>query len=304
MKLRNPEIRIENCSLCNANCIICPREKLTRPRIVMTNKHFAYLVDQAKDLGANLISIFGFGEPLIDRDIVWKVQYCSNLGLDTFITTNASLLNTDAAYGLISAGLSHIRFSCHGVYDNYEKVHKPLKFATVIRNIFNYIKVNQVRYGHSCDVSVSVIPMNNETIDEIRAFWEDKVDYLEIWRPHNFSYGKAYREGKRAVKTCFRPFNGPLQINADGTTMVCCFDFNGEMMTGCTRSQTIEEIIKGRWFREIRERHERGDFKGLPCETCDQLFSYAEDENPLLYSNRDPEREINKTSSAKFKLGE
>jgi len=303
MKLRNGEIRIENCSLCNARCIICPREKLTRPQVIMTNKHFAYLVDQAKDLGADLISIFGFGEPLIDRDIVWKVQYCSNLGLDTFITTNASLLNTDAAYGLISAGLSHIRFSCHGVYDNYEAVHKPLKFGKVIRNIYNFIKVNNVRYGHSCKVSMTVIPMHGETIGEIRSFWFDSVDYLEIWRPHNFAYGKAYRKGESTRRTCFRPFNGPLQINADGMAMVCCFDFNGEMIVGCTRSQTLEEIIKGAYFRDIRERHERGDFDGLPCKTCDQLFEYAGDENPLLYSNRDPDREIGKTSSAKFKLG-
>ena len=274
---------------------------MTRPKMIMTNKHFAYLVDQAKDLGAEVITIHGFGEPLIDRDVIWKTQYCSNLGLDTFITTNASLLNKDMAFGLISAGLSHIRFSCHGVYDNYEKVHKPLKFEKVAGNIFRFIKLNESQYNHSCKVSVTVIPMHNETVDEIRNFWEDKVDYLEIWRPHNWANTKAYRNGKRTLKTCFRPFNGPLQINADGMVMVCCSDFDGEMIVGCTHSQTIEEIIKGALFRNIREKHERGDLSGLPCADCDQLF--IEETNPLLYSNRDPDCEIGKTSTNKFRLG-
>ena len=269
--------------------------------MIMTNKHFAYIVNQVKDLGAKTITITGFGEPLIDKDVIWKVQYCSNLGLDTFITTNASLLGVDMSYGLISAGLSHIRFSAHGLGSNFEKVHKPLKWRKFLRNIMNFMTMNKTQFNKATEVSVTVIPMHGESVDEIRYYWEGYVDYLEIWKPHNWTDGRTYRKGKKSKETRFRPFNGPLQVNADGTIMVCCFDFNAEMMVGCTHSQTIEEIIKGAWFRSVREKHERGDMSGLPCATCDQLF--AEDENPLLYSNRDPDREIGKTSSVKFKLG-
>lgn len=268
----------------------------------MTNKHFAKIVNQAKDLGAKTISIFGFGEPLLDKDIIWKVQHCSTLGLDTFITTNASLLTVDMAYGLISAGLTHIRFSCHGTHKNFEKVHKGLRWNIVERNIGNFLSMNRIKFNNATIVSVSVIPMHNESVYEIRNFWEKRVDYLEMWSPHNWGGHKDYRKGKPIHKTCFRPFNGPLQVNADGTVMICCFDFNGEMTVGCTHCESLEEIIKGTWFKDIRDRHRRGDFEGLPCESCDQLFEYAEDENPLLYSNRDKERKIGVTSSTKFCL--
>lgn len=304
MELRNKEVRVENCSICNANCIICPREELTRPKMIMTNKHFAKIVNQAKDLGATTIGVYGFGEPLIDKDVIWKVQYCSNLGLDTFITTNASLLTVDMAYGLISAGLTHIRFSCHGVEENFNKVHKGLKWDAVIRNIGNFMAMNRVKFNNATIVSVSVIPMHKESVYEIRQFWEKRVDYLEIWRPHNWTSVKDFRKGKPVRQTCFRPFNGPLQINADGFVMVCCFDFNADMVVGCTHSESLEEIIKGTWFKDIRDRHRRQDFKGLPCESCDQLFEYAEDEHPLLYSNRDKERRIGVTSTTKFCLSE
>jgi len=302
LRLQNPEARIENCSICNANCIICPREKMTRPKMIMTNKHFARLVNQAKDLGTETISIFGFGEPLIDKDVVWKVQYCSTLGLDTFITTNASLLNVDMGYDLISAGLTHIRFSCHGIENNFNKVHKGLKWDAVSRNISNFVAMNRIKFNSATIVSVSVIPMHRESVYEMRQFWEKKVDYLEIWKPHNWGDAMDYRKGESVKQTCFRPFTGPLQINADGTVMVCCFDFDASMVVGCTHSQSLEEIIKGTWFRDVRDRHRRRDFKGLPCESCDQLYEYAKAENPLLYSNRDKERKIGVTSSTKFCL--
>ena len=275
---------------------------MTRPKMIMTNKHFAHLVNQAKNLGATTISVFGFGEPLLDKDVVWKVQYCSTLGLDTFITTNASLLTVDMGFDLISAGLTHIRFSCHGIEDNFNKVHRGLKWDAVIRNISNFLAMNRIKFNNATTVSVSVIPMHKESVYGIRSFWEKRVDYLEIWKPHNWVDAKDYRKGEVVRQTCFRPFSGPLQINADGSVMVCCFDYNADMVVGCTHSQTIEEIINGTWFKDIRDRHRRSDFEGLPCESCDQLFEYAEDENPLLYSNRDKERRIGVTSSTKFCL--
>jgi len=302
LKLINSEVRIENSSLCNAKCTICPRKSFARPKMTMDNLSFAKLVNQAHGLGAELISIFGYGEPLMDEDVAWKTSYVTNLEMDTFITTNAALLNTDMAYDLLKAGLTHIRFSVHGTFENYEKVHKGLKFNVVIRNIFNFIKVNEVVFDKQCEVSVTVIPMHGETVDEIRKFWDGKVDYLEIWEPHNFTQGKTFRKKNRGLKSCNRPHSGPVQINSDGTMMVCCFDYNGELTVGCTNVDSIEDILKGEAYNTIREKHWEGDLSGLICEGCDQLN--VESESPLLYSSRDPECKIGKTSSTKFELKE
>ena len=83
--------------------------------------------------------------------------------------------------------------------------------------------------------------------------------------------------------------------------MVCCFDFNAKLTVGDTRKNTIEEILKGKEFSEIRNKHADGNLTGLICETCDQL---NEDDDPLLYSSRDPDKQIGTTSSTKFKIGE
>lgn len=303
MKLINPEVRIENSGMCNASCIYCPRDKMTRHQGIMPSRHFYYLADQAAELGAKTISIFGFGEPLMDNGIVVKVHHVKNRGLDTFITTNASLLDPMLTNKLLKAGLDHIRFSVHGIFStDYEKVHRGLDYAMVIRNIMNFLVINKKHYGSQCKVSVICIPNSGEDIEVYRKFWEPNCDWLEIWKPHNWAGGKQFRaKTEKRKTTCGRPHTGPVQINADGKLMVCCMDTDAKLTVGDTYLNSIEEILKGDLFNKIRRKHESGDLQGLICESCDQLN--IEDSNPLLYSNRDPDRNLNTTSSTKFKLG-
>lgn len=299
MKLTNPEVRIENSSVCNAHCVICPREKMTRPKVVMPNDHFYKLVDQADKLGAKIISVFGYGEPLIDRLIHDKISYCSDLGLETHVSTNALLLSDVIAVRLLDAGLSHIRFSVHGISSDHYKAIHGLNFSTVLSHIYRFIELNDSKYNHSCKTLVSVIPMHEEDIEDIRNFWNGNVDFLEIWKPHNWINGRRFRPLARKKTTCGRPFRGPVQINADGKMMVCCFDFDAKLTVGDTYKNSIEEILKGGEFERIRQAHSDGDLDGLICETCDQL---NEGDSPLLYSNRDELKRVGCTSTIKFNL--
>lgn len=264
----------------------------------MPNYHFMDLIKQARRLGAKDISVFGYGEPLMDKDLWQKVFYCCEM--NTHITTNAGLLDRDTSFALLNSGLKNMRFSAHGIGHNYEKVHKKLNWGTFVTNAFGFIKINDERCNHSCTTDVSVIPMHGESIEEIRDFWESEVDYLEIWKPHNWTDGKGFRKVNHKKKTCGRPFRGPVQINADGKVMVCCFDFDAKLIVGDTYKNSIEEILKGDRFNDIREAHMTGKLDGLICQTCDQLN--IEDESPLLYSNRDTACSVGKTSSTKFKI--
>ena len=266
----------------------------------MSNEHFFELAIQAKELGATHISAFGYGEPLIDKKLFEKILFCSSLGLETFITTNASLLNKRVRTVLWQAGLTHIRFSVHGVFKNFELAHKGLKWGACFGNITDFIYEN-LKAGKPCKVSVSVIPMHGETVEQIRGFWEPMIDWLEIWKPHNWAGGRDYRKVIPKKKSCGRPFNGPVQIQADGKMIVCCWDINGVLEVGDTHKQTIEQILKGDKFNAIREKHKKGDVKGLICEQCDQRNT---EDSPLLFSSRDKSCGVDCTSSTKFKLKE
>jgi len=299
MQLINPEIRIENTNLCNATCETCPREKMTRRAGTMPVEHFNHLVDQAKAMGVQTVSIFGYGEPLMDKLLVAKVRYCTNKKLDTFVTTNASLLDPTLADNLLDAGLKHIRFSVHGIAPvAYERVHQGLDWIHVIRNVFNFIAINN-KQKNKCKVSVTVIPRSGERLEHIVDFWGDKVDYLEIWEPHNWVGGRHYRVVQPKKKTCGRMNNGPIQVQFDGTVIPCCFLTNSEIVLGDTYKDSIEDILKGEQYYRLRGAHKTGQLAGYACYKCDQL---NEGDSPLLYSSRDGGRKLGHTSSIKFNL--
>ena len=299
-KLICKEVRIENCSACNALCTICPRDKMTRSQEIMSNEHYVYVLQQAQSLGAEEVSIFGFGEPLLDNHVGFKVLLATKMGLKTHITTNASLLSADRIHDLLDAGLTHIRFSVHALHPTtFSAVHRGLNWFNVTKNIKKFVELNNDA-GHPCTTHLTCIPLHGETVPEIREKWESVVDHLEVWRPHNWGGKRFFRKGDATGK-CFRPFSGPLQVQADGDVIPCCFLTDGEVVLGNTYKQTIKNILNGDTYRGFQRKHETGALGNLPCGTCDQRFERS-DESPLLFSNRDPDRELNKLSTSKISL--
>jgi len=143
--------------------------------------------------------------------------------------------------------------------------------------------------------------MNGEKVEDIKKHWEKHVDHLEIWRPHGWGGKCRYRkETERKLKTCGRLHNGPLQVQADGDVIPCCFLTDAEIVLGNTYKDKIVDILRGNLYSELQKRHETGNLSGLPCDKCDQR--YILDYNPLLYSDRDKGLNINRTSITKFKL--
>jgi len=264
-------------------------------------------VDQSLDIGATIISIFGYGEPLIDSGISMKVDYVHRKGLQSFITTNGAFLTRGRAFSLLSSGLDRIRISVHSIHKyEYERIHKGLKYNETMKNIDDFLEIN-AKHDFGCRVDINCIPPNHdndEAIQEIVEFWKIKaIDGLEIWEPHNFAYGCNYRMGIISKRTCGRPFDGPIQINADGTMMVCCFDFDARMVIGDTYTHTIADILKFGPINDIKEKHHKGDLSGLPCEFCDQLYSdTGTGSNPLIYSSIDSD--INRSFATKHSLGD
>jgi len=300
-QLINPEVRIETTNLCNAQCTICNHNCIKRRKGVMTDGAFKKLVKQSIELGAKLISPFGFGEPLLDKTIDKKIEFCTKLGRETFITSNGSLCHSGWSQKLFDAGLTHIRFSVHGINKvDYENVHKSLTWMHTLMNIFTAINIREV-WKYNTKISVSVIPMHGESVEDVRKFWEGVCDELEIWKPHNWSIAKDYRNRTvKRKKTCGRPERGPVQIQWDGKIIPCCFITDAEIVLGDTTTTKLRDILEGDAYQELRRKHREGDLKGLPCEHCDQLN--IEDESPLLYSTIDKKRTINCTSSAKYKI--
>lgn len=282
MRLNHPEVRYEVTDHCNAECVMCPRDKHDRPHGVMSTERFCQSIDEVSALGALRVVLTGFGEPLLDRELEQKIAYAHTAGLRTYIITNASCLTTKRAHGLVDAGLDEMRISFYGMSDrSYAEVMRGLEYRRTLNNIMGFL---QVRKATKVMLSFLCLPENEGEEGAFRSFWEPLVDYIEVWKPHNFGDGRDYRERGREKKSCGRPKNGPLQIQWDGTVIPCCYDYNNQIVLGNAFNAPVLDVLHGSPYERLRRAHERGAFHEFPyCDQCDQLLEHSE---ALVYTNR------------------
>ncbi len=67
---------------------------------------------------------------------------------------------------------------------------------------------------------------------------------------------------------------------------MCCFDFDGKLLLGDLKTQTLKEIFESSMFKKILKHHETVDFgeSGLICENCDQRNSDKSD--VMIYNSK------------------
>jgi radical SAM protein with 4Fe4S-binding SPASM domain len=265
---------------------MCPRESHTRLHGIMDQTLYERSIDEVVGLGAEQVVLTGFGEPMLDRRLENKIRYAKSKGLRTYIISNGSALTPRRAAGLLLAGLDELRVSYYGMRaETYGAVMRGLDFERTTKNLLHFLTVRK-SLNLQCKIQLSylVLPENEMDVDAFRAFWEPKVDYIEIWKPHNFGDGKDFRQRIGIKKTCGRPANGPLQIQWDGTVIPCCYDYNNQIQLGNAFEDDVPTILKGNKYQALRDAHSKGEFHKFPyCDQCDQLLEHSD---ALVYTNR------------------
>ena len=219
---------------------MCPRDKheFARPHGIMDLAKYQKSIDEVVALGCKQVVLTGFGEPLVDKGIATKIAYAKARGLRTYMISNASLLTRNKAKELITAGLDELRISFYGMRkESYEKVMVGLNFDVTMKNLTGFLKLRD-ELGTKLpklELNWLDLPENEGDGDLFREYWEPKADAIEMWKPHNFGDGRAYRQRFEEVgikNTCGRPENGPLQIQWDGEVIPCCYDYNNQIVLG------------------------------------------------------------------------
>ena len=286
MKLQHPEVRYEVTDNCNAHCIMCPREKHDRNHGIMDQACYEKSIDEVVELGAEQVVLTGFGEPMLDKGLENKIAYAKRKGLRTYIITNGSAITEKRAYLLLMAGLDEMRVSFYGMNtESYESVMRGLEYDRTVKNLLQFLTIrDHLDIKTKVQLSYLILPENEADVEEFRAFWEPKVDAIEIWKPHNFGDGKSFRVRMGEKTSCGRPENGPLQIQWDGTVIPCCYDYNNQIPLGNAFETPIPDILNGERYSLLRQAHRDGEYWRFPyCDQCDQLLPH---EDALVYTNK------------------
>ena len=296
------ELRFEVTTKCNYNCIICPRERLTRKIETMSLEAFKFLLDKiiSETDQFGTVTFPGMGEPLLDEELDQKIIYAKEKDITILMLTNGSLLSVERFKRLQDIGVDSIRVSMYGdTPESYASIHGiNSNFFERVKN--NLTKIAEIKKHTEILLTYNVVTdVNDSALGSWIEYWENRVDLLEVWHPHNWVDAKAYRTVQREkLKTCGRPWKTPIQIQVDGTVNMCCFDFNGKLLLGGLKTQSLSKIFESEMFKKILKHHTTGEFagSGLICEDCDQRN--VDKSDVMVYNSKfDISERINKVST-------
>lgn len=299
----NSEIRFEPTTKCNYRCTICCHDKLSRKLETMSLDTFKLLLDKIIGQTAQykFCTFSGFGEPLLDDALVGKIEYARKKSFEVLMLTNASLLSPGKFKKLNELGVTSVRISFYGDSPEvYKKVH-GIRRSDIFHGLKKMLtEICEMRRDTKIILTYNIEKgINEDDIKQWIEYWKDRADLVEVWRPHNWVDGKAYRKVQKVkLSTCGRPFSGPLQVQVDGTVNMCCFDFDGKLTLGDLRTQDLQDIFRSPLFNKIIRCHETGDFENsnLICENCDQRNTDKTD--VMIYNSKfDIEERVKKVST-------
>ena len=271
---------IENTNCCNAQCVMCPRETLTRKRGYMDFGLFEKIMKELSMASRKpVVHLHGFGEPLLDPLLPERIKLAKTCGIKhTYIVTNASLLFHETARKIINAGLDTMKVSFYGTDEpSYHATMRGLDFKVSLNNVRDFVRIRKELKKRTPKLILQYLPQetNGAKTEEFQSQWRSLLDRkagdcLNLISLENFGGGRAYNHmGERIVSICFYPW-AALSVLFDGRAVTCCMDYNGLQGVGDLNSQSLTEIWNGPVLSAIRRNFGKLDYRGFPtCLRCD-----------------------------------
>lgn len=168
-----PCLFIEVTNRCNLTCPTCPLGTDLAykgyNKADITYDQFKRIIDQIPSLV--YVTLQGVGEPLLNKDIMKMIKYCSDRGISTYINTNGTILTENKSYEIIEAGLSNLSISINS-FD--EKVFAETRSGASIKKISENVK-RFIDIKKSKDLKKPIVSFRAILMKETEPYMEDLV---------------------------------------------------------------------------------------------------------------------------------
>lgn len=298
--LKKPRtIYIETTNLCNAKCPMCPHEKITREKGVMSWSLFEKIVNDCKelDLEETTIYLHKEGEPLLDNKIFERIKYIKKQLpklKEVVLNTNAMLLNEDKAKELIDSKIDKVFFSVDGATrKSYEKLRLGLDYETVVKNLQYFLNLKkQTKSKIHTVMQMLVYKENRHEVSMYNELWKDLADEIFIKEMHNYlDAGMSQlttQKSKEQLRICTDPYD-MMVVYCNGEVGICCWDYDNFAKVGDVRNSSIVEVFNNSHYENIRTKMKNFEANGLnPCNRClrvfgqDQISGYSSTEKRII----------------------
>jgi radical SAM protein with 4Fe4S-binding SPASM domain len=225
-----------------------------------------------------IIHPFLNGEMFMNKNWDEYIEYARRIkDVHLSIFTNGSLLNEENAKKLIELEVDSVNISFDGVSKEiYEKIRVNLNFDEVSKNIINFVNLRNKMKAKKLIITISIIKMEEtqKLLNDFVKKWSKIVDKVTVeefstWcnkirnNEINFSFQQAH--------PCIRLWHH-LVVLVNGDVALCCLDYDGEVILGNIKENTIKEIWNSEKIQEYRKMHMNREFnKLILCSKCNFL---------------------------------
>ena len=270
---------VDPCGACNLSCAFCPCNTAdfmnAERHKMMDSKLFNKIVDDLMQFEepVKVINLYGFGEPLLNRNIAEMVRVLKEKKVcrEIRITTNGLLLTEQLSRELVEAGVDMMRFSIEALNEE--------DYRNICKVDMNYQElVDQIAYlyqiSRGTDTKVSVKTLNVALKDDADAnrfydIYEAISDYTYIQdTTQAWSEFEAYvPEGNYEAgnigdmmdkdKICSFPLT-TMTIHSNGNVCVCPQGWKFATKYGEVQNAGLLELWNSQKLKGIQRTHLQG----------------------------------------------
>lgn len=277
-------IDFELSNKCNLRCKICalgvkefeqdlfPVKDITLPR----EKIEEIILDGVKN-GLYSMGINYYSEPLMRDDTIDIVKFAMDNGIvDTWFTTNGTLLNKEKSIKILESGCTRLNISVDAYYPSTYKFIRGGSLEKLHDNINQFLEL-KAELGYKLPlVRLSLVRtrINQREVDKFKELWKDKVDYVAIQefeccgKMNEWYHPDDMFQVETKDFVCRLP-SQRLVIRYNGDVLPCCTFFSRKLVMGNIYQKSIKEIWNDAPLRYLREMQLAGRYKEIPaCLEC------------------------------------
>lgn len=273
-------IEIELTNRCDLRCVFCPNYSHKRKRGTMSFETFKNIVDGIKELGISQVVFSGFGECLLDRNIIEKLDYLHRHKRVAYVqlVTNGVLLTPELSKKICEGELvSLVNISIEAAdTETYETIHNVDAFDKVVENVTLLYEIRKDKRVSSPHISVRFKDFSHNRghfsnfVNKFCKISDNIRSYANIveWPESNLAIGTVRRD--KIIKiVCPNLWEG-MRVNWNGDVVLCCQDYEGKVILGNVNDQSIVDIWNNKLIQYYRKNHKNFQFNELKiCNDCD-----------------------------------
>lgn len=274
---------IETTSTCNLRCPVCAHSVGYQQVPSMSDEIFALCLQGIQAMDIPSVCLNQYNEPLLDTKIFERIRRVVALDnvFDTFMNTNAVLLDETNGRRLIESGLHRLLIGFDGFSQEvYEKMRYGAQYDTVLKNVLRFLELKKEMNAIFPVVRISLVrsSLNENEIESWFEFWKDKVDYITIQEfiTPVLDGSKSDLISKTSLRTqaaarfdgCEQPFERAI-VRGNGDVIPCCSPFAVMMPIGNITRDSLKDIWNGTNVTELRAMFKGHRWREHPiCSRC------------------------------------